>query len=259
MNPTKTKTKTKKMKIKQILALGGAGLFSLSVAQAATITWTEQGVITGDSFLTLAGTTGNEVYGVDFGAGSVTTANGYTFADDYTGAINGSGPVSGNMTIPSISQYNGWLNGQTTGDAGLDAVLANAVYGNTSANPGTLNNLTIGDTYNVLAFLDDNRGSAAGGTLFEVNDGTAVSPTQLYGTYGSTPGNPLGGYLLGTFVADATTQAFTVQNNGQNGNFSANNDQFNGILVETAPVPEPGVCALLGAGVMMLLGLRRKK
>ena len=247
------------MKINKMLVLGAASLLTLSVAQAATISWTGQGVITDNTFLSLAGTTANEVYGVDFGAGSVTTANGYSFANAYTGAINGSGPVSGNMTIPSLSQYNGWLNGQTSGDTALNAVLGNAVYGNTTANPGTLNNLTIGQTYSVLAFIDDNRGGAAGGTLFRVNDGTANSPTQLYGTFGSTPGNPLGGYILGTFTADATTQAFTVNNNGQAGDFNGGNVQYHGILLEVAPVPEPGVCALVGGGLMTLLALRRKK
>ena len=236
-----------KIKINQMLALGGAGLLTLSVAQAATINWTGQGTISDNTFLSLAGTTANEVYGVDFnGVGSVTTANGYSFG-------------SGNFTIAGGgSGYNGYLNGQTSGDASLNTLLANGNYGNTSDNPGTLLNLTIGLTYNVLAFIDDNRAGAAGGTLFRVNDGTANSPTQLYGTYGSAAGNPLGGYLLGTFTADATTQAFTVNNNGQDGSFGSN-AQYNGILLEVAPVPEPTTFALVGGGLTLLMALRRKK
>src|ERR1039457_4616267 len=200
------------MKINKMLVLGAASLLTLSVAQAATITWTGQGTIIDNTFLSLAGTTANEVYGVDFnGVGSLTTANGYSFG-------------SGNFTVAgSPGGYNGYLNGQNSGDANLNTILANGVYGNIANNSGTLLNLIIGHTYTVLAFIDDNRGSGpggAGGTLFQVNDGTANSPTQLYGTQTSgTAGSPLGGYLLGTFTADATTQAFSVQNDNQSGSF----------------------------------------
>jgi hypothetical protein len=230
----------------QMLALGFASLFTSSVAQAATITWTGQGLITSDTFLTLAGTTGDEVYGVDFGgAGSLTTANGYSFG-------------SGNFTeAGGGSSYNGYLNGQTSGDVNLDTILADGNYGRLPANSGTLLNLTIGQTYDVLAFIDDNRGNAAGGTQFQINDGTANSPIQAYGTYGSTPGDPLGGYLLGTFTADATTQAFSVQNNNQAGSFSTDNAQYNGILVEAAP--EPSTFAMMGGSLALLMAVRRNK
>ena len=235
-----------------MLALGGVSLLTLSVAQAATITWTGQGTIIDNTFLSLAGATANEVYGVDFnGAGSLTTGNGYTFG-------------SGNFTVAgSPGGFNGYLNGQNSGDASLNIILANGVYGNLANNSGNLLNLIIGHTYNVLAFIDDNRGSGpggAGGTLFQVNgDPGNTSPTQLYGTQTSgIAGSPLGGYILGTFTADATTQAFSVQNDNQSGSFATGNAQYNGILVVTA-VPEPGVCALLGGGLMTLLALRRKK
>lgn len=234
--------------MKKMAVYSAASLFTLSVMQAATITWTGQGTISDNTFLTLAGAPANEVYGVDFGAGAVTTGNNYTF-DDYLS--------TGNFSVAgSAGAYNGYLNGQTSGDGSLDAVLANGLYGST-ANSGTLNNLTVGQTYTVLAFIDDNRGSAAGGTNFRVDDGVGSSPTQLYGTYTSgTPGDPLGGYIMGTFTADATTQAFTVQNDNQQGTFDTGNAQYNGILL--TDVPEPGACVLLGAGLALFAILRRK-
>jgi len=225
-----------------------AGLFTLPAAQASVITWIGQGTISDDTFLTNAGPVANEVYGFDnAAAGSLTTANGYTFGNaNFTIAGGGASP------------YNGYLNGQTSGDASLNTILANGAYGSQVNNSGTLLNLTIGQTYNVMAFIDDNRGNAAGGVTFEVNGAVGnTSPTQLYGTYGSTAGNPLGGYIMGTFTADATTQAFSVQNSAQNGSFSTGNAQYNGILLEEA-VPEPSTYALLGGGMLMLMALRRK-
>jgi len=252
-NPIKTtNNKQQIMKINKMLALGGAGLLTLSVAQAATITWTGQGLITDNTFLTLAGTTANEVYGFDV-VGALTTANGYSFNN-----------ANFNIGLPHDPVYNGYLNGQTSGDTSLNTILANGIYGSQANNPGTLLNLTIGQSYTVMAFIDDNRAGAAGGTLFKVNGAPGnTSAAQLYGTFTSgTPGSPLGGYIMGTFTADATTQAFSVQNDQQGvggGDFSTGNAQYNGILLEVTAVPEPGVCALLGGGLMTLLALRRKK
>ena len=214
-------------KWKLAASLGLATLFTLSVAQAATITWIGQGTFSDNTYLTNAGTVANVIYGVDFGgSGSLTTANGYSFVD---------GPGSGNFTVAGgPSSYGGYLNGQTSGDANLNTILADGYYGSSSANPGTLHNLTIGNSYNVLVFIDDNRGGARGGNVFQVNDGTANSPQQTYAS--ATPGSPLGGYLLGTFTATATTQTLTVENG------NPGNAQYNGVLLisNTPPVvPSP--------------------
>jgi len=226
----------------KMLALGVAGLLTLTGAQAATITWTGQGVITNNTFLALAGTTANEVYGIDFGAGSLTTANGYSFAD---GIINGNFSIAG-----TPSTFNGYLAGQSSGDTNLNTILANGDYGNDTTNTGTLKNLVIGQTYTVLAFIDDNRAGTAGGTLFEINDGTANSPQQTYASL-SAPASPLGGFLVGTFTADAITQAFTIDNNNSLNQFGVN-VQYNGILLETASVPEPSTIALGLSGALVL-------
>ena len=89
-----------------MLSLGGVSLLTLSVAPAATITWTGQGTIIDNTFLSLAGSTANEVYGVDSnGVGSITTANGYIFG-------------SGNFTVAgSPGGYNGYLAGANAGDS----------------------------------------------------------------------------------------------------------------------------------------------
>jgi len=191
-----------------------------------TITWYAGGTynsgFSDNSVLALAGSSANEVYGVDFGgSGLITTANGYTF-DDYASAGNVSVISSG------LNTFGGYLGSASTGDGNFDIVLNNGVYGS-SANTATLNNLTVGQSYTVLVLLDDTRSS--GGT-FQVTDGLTFSPVQQYAFANGLPA--VGGYIIGTFTAQATTQPLTVVNNG-------NNSQYNAILLETGIAPAPPI------------------
>ena len=196
----------------------GMLLTNKSVA-LAQINWAAHGTFTDSSVLALAGAVSNEVYGVDFGGSGVQTVSGYTFVDYAT---------SGNMSIAGsgFGLYGGYLTGgATTGSAALNNMLTHGLYGGT-ANAGTLNHLTVGQTYNVLALLTDTRGGAAGGTAFTINDGVADSPSQAYAFANGSPA--VGGYILGTFTASSATQAFTVKN-GPNPN-----SQYNVILLTKA-------------------------
>jgi alpha-L-rhamnosidase len=126
--------------------------------------------------------------------------------------------------------YDGYMTGgATTGDGALDRLLTFGLYGGT-ANAGTLNNLTVGQAYTVLALLDDTRGRAAGGTTFSITDGVAFSPSQAYAFANGQPA--VGGYILGTFTAAATTQAYTIENLS-----SVENSQYNAVLLEKCTVP----------------------
>jgi alpha-L-rhamnosidase len=204
----------------------GMLLVTNTVASAGII-WGATGTFTNDTVLSLAGAVSNEVYGVDFGgSGAKTTANGYRFADYVT---------AGNMSIAGggFGLYGGYLTGgATTADAALDSVLTHGLYGS-AANTGILNNLTVGQTYTVLALLADTRGAAAGGSTFTVTDGVTTSPSQAYAFANGEPA--VGGYIIGTFKATATTQAYSIENLA-----SAENSQFNAILLEkSAAAPAP--------------------
>jgi len=192
------------------------------------ITWyaagTYNGTFTDNSVLALAGAVSNEVYGVDFGgSGPQTTANGYTFNDNVT---------SGDMSVAnSPSSYGGYMTGgATTGDAALDTMLTFGLYGG-PGNAGTLNNLTVGQTYTVLVLLDDTRGGAAGGSVFHVTDGVTVSPGQQYAFANGSP--KVGGYIMGTFTAQATTQPLTILN------VLGAASQYNLVLLEKGIAPPP--------------------
>jgi hypothetical protein len=205
-----------------------SGLAPLTVIPV--ITWyaagTYNGTFSDDSVLALAGAVSNEVYGVDFGgSGTQTTANGYTFNDNV---------ATGNMSVAgNPSSFGGYItDGATTGDPALDTMLTYGLYGGTG-NSGTLNNLTIGQTYTVLVLLDDTRGSAAGGSVFHVTDGVTVSPGQEYAFANGTP--KVGGYIMGTFTAQATTQPLTVLN------VLGAASQYNVVLLEKGIAPPPPV------------------
>ena len=76
-----------------------------------TITWYAEGAGNGafldDSVLAFAGSVANEVYGVDFGVGTITTDNGYTFDDVSVGNMSIAGTVSG---------FSGYEGSASTGD-----------------------------------------------------------------------------------------------------------------------------------------------
>ena len=192
-------------------------ILAMALKSPSGLSWTQTGVFNNNSVLALAGPTNNEVYGVDFGgAGALTTANGYTFADYNT---------SGNMSIAgSVGTFAGYLTGgATTGDANLNNILTHGIYGGTQ-NTGTLKNLMVGQAYTVLVLVDDTRGGGAGGTTFTCNDGVTTSPSQQYAFTNGLPS--VGGYIMGTFTAMATTQAFSIQNLS-----GAANSQYNAILL----------------------------
>jgi hypothetical protein len=212
--------------VQAVNATNSAGVVDSSPASLTVvppITWYPPGAYNGsfadNTVLAFAGTPANEVYGVDFGGSDLlTTANGYTF-DDYVNA--------GNMSLAgSPSAFGGYYTANFTSDNNFDTLLADGVHGGL-AETGTLLNLTIGQSYTVMVLLTDTRSS--GGT-FQVTDGVTYSPVQQYAFANGTPA--IGGYIMGTFTAQATNQPLTVLNNG-------NNSQYNAILLETGIAPPP--------------------
>ena len=213
---------------------GSATVDALNIAVVPTIIWGATGTFTDNTVLALAGTPANEVYGVDFGGSSAQiTTNGYSFDDNVT---------SGNMTIGGgLPSYGGFLT-VTTGDAAMDSILTHGFYGNA---PGTLNNLTVGQAYNVIALLADTRGVHPPTDIFNVTDGVTTSSNQTYSFSGGSPA--IGGYIIGTFTASATTQSFTVH--------TTVDGQYNAILLEKfVAVPPTLATPTVSGGSLILTG-----
>lgn len=220
---------------------GGANLGNLTNALPAAaapseITWVANGAFADDAVLGQAGTAADEVYGVDFGgSGLQTTTNGYIFNDYQT---------TGNVTLGGTQNaLNAYLGGGgSTGDPALDAVLNSGIAGD-SGTYCILNNLTVGQKYNVLALAADTGGN---GTQFQETDLLTFSPAQTFAYSGGTP--DIGGYILGTFTATTTNQIF---------NMFSGDVQYNAILVEkwTPPVYPPIVVVTNPQPATLALGI----
>jgi hypothetical protein len=236
------------------LILLSLSLCAIGGAKAQTFS---NGTFTTNEVLSLAGTTAQEVYGVDVeGSSSSTTSNGYTFVASGPNSA-GEADITG---IDDVSSSNGGggdfgfiPTGVSTGDTTFDSILDTGTYTDTPETY-TLNKLVGGDTYSVLIFSADNRGGA-GDTRFSITDGGATSSSQNYffpGGSGGTSSNgesqAEGGYVIDTFTEGAgdTSHDITV----------GNNYELEGVLVEnvtpTTTTPEPSTFALLGLGTLAL-------
>lgn len=225
--------------IKTIALLITGAITATVCVNAQTFT---SGTFTSDSVLNLAGPSADELYGVSFGnASAETTANGYTFSAD-----PGLGGPANTSLYGGQTDVN-FLDGATTGDAGFNAVLNDADVPGPSPSSLTLDNLTIGLTYNVLYLDTDDRTGVSANRSFSITDGSVTSPSQLYSDPAGAAATIDGGYILETFTATATSE--TIADNQPNG------AQLNGILVEA--VPEPSPLAMLATGVCGLFVLIR--
>jgi len=110
----------------------------------------------------------------------------------------------------------------------------------------TLNSLTVGYTYQLEIWT--NRSNTANAQGFTATAGNSVvldsNTTDAIGGVGQ--------FVLGSFTADATSQAITFTPNG------AGLVDFSAFQLRTTAVPEPSAIALLIAGGVGLLLARRR-
>jgi len=152
------------------------------------------------------------------GTSTVTVTNGATiFSFDYTGASAAIADITRGLT--------GQYSGPSTGDTNLDLVLNtdDEVYGSSTI---TLNGLTVGQIYTVQIFaLNDNTGPTRQGNFSVPTDYNDVSPSFTFGD---------NVYVVGTFIATASTQVISVGQAGGGGYIAA-------VIVRTSGPPAPTV------------------
>src|SRR3569833_417183 len=204
------------------------------------------GTFTDNTFLTLAGPSSSEVYGVNFAGSAQTTANGYSFAADPNNG--GLAPVvyagGANAQVGSPTFLGG---GGTTGDSSLDAIIGAGEVPGPSPSVLVLSGLVPGSTYNLLLFNADTRSGFNLDRAVSVTHNSLQSPSQVFAFFQGTGG--MGGYILDTFTAGGTSESINVN--------QPNGAQLNGILL--TQVPEPSMFAMLSGGLALLACRLRKQ
>src|ERR1700756_3964392 len=197
------------------------------------------GTFKDDSVLRLVSSPEGVVSSVGLGANtpSERTTNGYLF-QGYSDSLSSTGTYSGSNTTHTITVANyvgdrsGLLAQANTSDAAFNSVLNNVANGSTQDIAVTLNNLTVGKTYNILFLETDAADQEPRG--FAVTSGTAQSPTLWFAF---DPNQYyVGSYVLGTFTATSTTQTFNVGISYTNSTYallSTITSQLNAVLVGT--------------------------
>jgi len=239
------------MKLKLLISIALALGFSGANLSAATIVFSSSYLATDG---TSVSTTGTLLEAFNFSGGVTasdydTTVNTVLFSGKTNGLTtnayaNPTGTYyssnSNNVTPVAGDNYNPIPTGYTA----YDTMLSRFLWG--GGTTITLSNLTINQEYMFQLFEADTRTIATSFTAEVTNTVGAVTSTfNTTQTYG---GNSRSGFVIdGTFVADATTQTFTLRRN----------DGFHLNAYQLRQIPEPSTALLGGLGLLTLLRRRR--
>ncbi len=246
-NKTQNKTQNMKPTMKKCLlskcllpVTAVIGLACLTSSHAATVIWGAAQGITGDSDVATNGTFDRAYIFGDISW----TVNGVPF-DPFTGNVAGD-----TMSFPNQDGAFG-DGGPGTQYGDLSTAYRNLLYYGAWASPSTtesftLNNLTIGYSYQVQIFANDSRTAGFGRSMALTGSSTVLD----YNTTEAVGG--VGQFAIGTFTANSTSQVL---------GFSSPTDtpQLNGLSLRVTAVPEPSTWAMLSLGLMSILALRRRR
>ena len=224
-----------------LCALGVVGMLN-ATAQAATITWGTPTTIAGDSDVSTAGTL---LYADNVGASTHNyTVNGVTFVSaSLYGTDFGFGANTNSLPSGGSSNYKSLLDS----------------FDFTSGSPASFNltGLTAGNVYEVQIWAQDARGTGTLGSIEYQTKYTAGNSVVL--TQANNSNTLPGQFVIGTFIANATTQSITVTQ-GINGGFGGGGIGIvNALEVRTIPEPSSAILLLLGAAGLWQLARRRRK
>jgi len=228
-----------------ILCASIAGMLTAAAnAQNANITWQTPLTISGASDVSTVGTLfgtwapGNDWGGSDYA--DLFPVNGVTFSAYGTAGVNFNFSGAG----INMDRYNGFAD-PGTADANYNHLLHTAMFNwNAGSSSMTVswNNMTVGNTYLVEAWLNDGRAGQSGSST--LTGGANTSDSVFIGN--GAPGQ----FIIGTFVAESDAQSFTISPG-----IMLNLVQVRDITV----VPEPSALAFIATGAgAMVLSFRRK-
>ena len=163
------------------------------------MTWGPATTISGNTDVTNSGTA---LYAY---AGTAATVNGVTFT-----AVS-SGTTWGNVALSSFGSYFTAFTATSAPFNGLSTAYSNVIssgaYGGATTGTVTLNGLTYGRAYTVQIWVNDSRATGSGRSETASSSGGNAITLD----YNSTDvAGGVGRYAIGTFVANSTSQAFTL-------------------------------------------------
>lgn len=264
----------------KLAALVSLSAFAAVSTHAATIVWGSATNISGDSDVSTAGSLffsaniGNaSASGANsiWGPASAAVVNGVSFTGAYlnTMTTSGSPPVSSKALFSPISVNNA-ANGLTIQGTANTTFGTGTPYSNLSTNYRlllgqgaftstgvsttlTLSSLTAGNTYYFQWWTNDSRTGSASGRTVTATTGSSFVTLDSNTSAANTVG--LGQFSIGSFVADATSQAIVFT-----GTAGVQISAFQVRDLGVVAVPEPSsFAALAGLGALGFVALRRRR
>jgi hypothetical protein len=242
------------MKYTHLLSTFTLAVGFLPVAsQAVIITWETPTNIAGDSDVS---TEGDLVFAASFYTSAATTiVNGVTFSGG-----GSDGDMEDSTTYGAYLDYDFYDVNNTAFDSSEEpynslsesykTLLNSAIFGvnNGSALTLTLGNLTPTQEYQIQIWVNDPRGGAVSSRFTTITDG----PTLEYSA--TEDSGSAGQFVIGSFIADATTQTFTITAGIDSGTSS---NQINALQLRA--IPEPSSTVLLVGGMSFAFLMRRRR
>jgi hypothetical protein len=238
--------------MRNLLLAGVAFTLAFSAAAyAATTTFQSPQQITGDA--DVVNTPGTVGYNF---AGSAVTINGVGFvAVPFTDATTDTS-TNGLVVITSPSAtMNAFGSFGGTGSAAYTNFLTNEIYNEVDGHEVPYNvavsGLTSGTPYRVQFFVNDTRDCCDFRSVTVTGGANTSAPLDYNTTNPVGFDGGLGQYVIGYFIADATSQTFTITGLP----FSSGSTQLAGFTIYA--LPEPASLSLLGVAGLVFVRRRR--
>lgn len=188
-------------------------------------------------------------YAVSWGdtAQTVTLAGGQT-VNFTAGSIDGNGTIGVTGAFGTTGPYEAGYSGTT--NAGFNAVLNGFAYD--GVHTITLTGLTIGKSYSIQLFSIDDRDCCGPRWQTFADQNGHVSDQYLHSD---------NDYLVGSFVADGTTQTLigAAEISPYCSGFNACTNLNAAVLRDTSPAPEPASWGMFIGGFGLIGGAMRRK
>jgi hypothetical protein len=187
-----------------------AGSVTSSVASLTfnTIVWSAANTVSGATDIA---TNGSLLYAYN-NSGSAATVNAVTFTGVNSVTAWGTGVVLDGWDATSTSAFSGGTSAPWNGlPAGYKTILQGGVYNGGGVATVTLKNLVVGHQYQVQVWVNDSRAGSTTNRTEILSGAMSTSVTLAYNNTYAAGG--VGQFAIGSFVATATNQSFTMDGN----------------------------------------------